>query len=68
MIIMASDIFNNKKWQAEEDARTLAKYQEIIGDPKRKSAAVKAANSMATDLAKRANALKLAAGGRIKKK
>lgn len=30
-----------KKWQAEEDARTLARYYEITGDPKRKAAAIR---------------------------
>lgn len=33
------------KWRAEEDARTLSRYQEIMSDAKRKAAAGKALNS-----------------------
>ena len=60
--------FNEKMWQAEEDARTLARYQEIMQDNKRKNAAIKAAKTQAADLTKRANAMQMAAGGKIKKK
>jgi hypothetical protein len=56
-----------KKWQAEEDARTMARYQEIMSDSKRKSAAIKQARTEASALEKRANAMKLAAGGKLKK-
>lgn len=57
-----------KQWQAEDDARTLARYQEIMNDSKRKNAAMKQAKQQAANLEKQANALKLAAGGRIKRK
>lgn len=57
----------DKKWQAESDAETMARYQEIISDSKRKAAAVKAAKEKAADLTKRANAMKFAAGGKLKK-
>ena len=57
-----------KQWQAEEDARTLARYQEIMNDNKRKSAAIKQAKQQASDLEKRANAMKLAAGGKLKRR
>jgi hypothetical protein len=57
-----------REWQAAEDARTLARYQEIMGDSRRKNAAIKQAKSEASALEKRANAMKLAAGGKLKKK
>lgn len=63
-----------QKWQAESDADTMARYQEIISDKARMSRAVKAAKERATDLTKRANAMKSAAsatyknGGRITKR
>lgn len=56
-----------RQWQAEEDARTMARYQEIMSDSKRKSAAMKQAKAEATNLQKRANAMKLASGGKLKK-
>lgn len=56
-----------KKWQAESDARTMAEYQNIITDSKRRSAAIKAAKELAGDLTKRAQVLQKAAGGKIKK-
>lgn len=55
-----------KKWQAEEDARVLARYQEIMNDSKRKSAAIKQAKSEAADLEKRAKTMKMAYGGKLK--
>lgn len=57
-----------KKWQAEEDARTLARYQEIMNDSKRKSAALSQAKKEAANLQKRADAMKYACGGKLKKK
>ena len=53
------------QWQAEEDARTLARYQEIMNDTKRRSAAIKQARIEATDLQKRAEIMKKA-GSRSK--
>lgn len=50
------------RWQAEDDARTMAHYEEIMADKRRKSAAVKAARGMASDLNKRANAMNRVAG------
>lgn len=55
-----------KNWQAQEDARTLARYQEIMNDNKRKSAAIKQAKSEAADLEKKAKAMKMAYGGKLK--
>lgn len=59
--------FNEAKWQAEDDAMTMARYQEIMQDSKRKNAAIKAAKQKASELAKRADAMKMAAGGKMKK-
>ena len=49
------------QWQAESDAQTMARYQEIIGDKARMNRAIKEANKQASDLSKRANAMKSAA-------
>lgn len=56
-----------KEWQIEEDARTLARYQEIMNDNKRKVAAMNKAKKEAENLQKRADAMKLASGGKLKK-
>lgn len=45
------------KWQAEDDARVMATYQEILGDKQRMNRAVKVAKQQAADLTKRANAM-----------
>lgn len=60
-----------RKWQAEDDARTMANYQEILGDKARMQRAVKVAKQQAADLSKRANAMQSVAkttysrGGRM---
>lgn len=46
------------QWQAESDASTMARYQEIISDKARRNRAIKEANKQASDLTKRANAMK----------
>lgn len=58
---------DERRWQAEEDARTMARYQEIMSDSKRKSAAVAQARLEAANLQKRANAMKLASGRKLRK-
>jgi hypothetical protein len=50
------------QWRVEDDARTMAHYEEIMSDPTRKKAAVEAAKSLASDLNKRANAMNRVAG------
>lgn len=62
---------NNKlsqiQWQAEDDARTMARYEEIMADNVRKTRAIKEAKKQAQDLNKRANAMnKVAKGGKRK--
>ena len=64
---MAKISSNELKWQAEEDARTLDRYQEIIGDSGRKNRAIKEATRQANDLEKRLKTMR-AAGSKIKRK
>lgn len=47
----------NEEWRAEEDARTLERYQEIIKDKKRLDAALKVASKTVDNLEARAKAL-----------
>ena len=53
---------DEERWRAEDDARTMAHYEEIMADSARKKAAIGAAKSMASDLNKRANAMNRVAG------
>ena len=53
---------DEERWRAEDDARTMAHYEEIMADSARKKAAIGAAKSMASDLNKRANAMNSVAG------
>ena len=46
------------QWQAEDDARTLARYQEIMADKARTNRAIKEAKKQANDLEKRTNIMK----------
>ena len=64
---MAKISSNELKWQAEEVARTLARYQEIMGDSGRKNRALKEATRQANDLEKRLKTMR-AAGSKIKRK
>lgn len=48
------------QWQAQDDARTLAKYQEIIQDKTRMGRAIKEAKKQSVDLQKRAAAMQRA--------
>jgi len=59
---------DEKRWRAESDAETMARYQEIISDASRKKAAIAAAKTKASELTKKAQAMQFAAGGRLKKK
>lgn len=64
---------SEQQWQAESDAHTMAQYQEILSDKNRMNRAIKVAKQQATDLTKRANAMKSVAntkatGGRISRK
>jgi len=54
---MSKTIKSDLQWQAEDDANTMARYQEIVSDKARMSRAVKAARQQAASLTKRANAM-----------
>lgn len=58
---MDSKTKEEQKWQAESDARTMATYQEILGDKNRMQRAIKVAKQQASDLSKRANAMQTVA-------
>lgn len=55
-----------KKWQAQDDARTLAQAQEIAMDKARMSMATKAANQMAKEAQAHADKLNNVAKGKVK--
>ena len=57
-----------KRWQAESDAETMARYEEIMNDSMRRSAAVKVARQRAEELTKRANAMTKVSQSKPKKK
>ena len=60
-------IKSDLQWQAEDDAITMARYQEIMSDKARLKRATAAARKEAANLTKRANAMSAAAkGGRRK--
>lgn len=59
---------DEKRWQAESDAETMARYEEIMNDNTRRSAAVKVARQRATELTKRANAMTRVAKSKPTKK
>ena len=55
------------QWQAEDDARTMTRYQEIISDKARLKRATTAASKEAANVTHRANAMNAAGkGGRRK--
>lgn len=56
------------QWQAESDASTMARYQEILGDKARMNRAIKVAQQQAKDLTKRANAMQSVARTNTRKK
>lgn len=58
---MAISKRQEQQWQAQDDANTMARYQEIMQDKARMNRAIKEANKQAQDLTKRASAMKSAA-------
>lgn len=53
---------DEKKWRADSDAETMARYEEIMGDAERRRMAISAAKSKAADMNKRAAAMTRVAG------
>jgi hypothetical protein len=62
--VMSAD---EKRWQAESDARTMAQYEEIMQDSARRRAAVAEAKKQASDLNKRAAVMNKVASGKPSK-
>ena len=56
---------DEQNWQAEEDAHTMARYQEIMNDRARMNRAIKVAKGKATELTKRATAMQNVAKTRV---
>lgn len=52
----------DKKWRADSDAETMARYEEIMGDAERRRMAISAAKAKAADMNKRAAAMTRVAG------
>ena len=50
-----------QEWQAQDDAYTMARYQEIMADKNRAARAIKAAKKQAESMNKQADAMKKAA-------
>lgn len=48
---------DEKRWRAESDAETMARYEEIMNDSARRTAAIKVAKTRAAELTSRANAM-----------
>ena len=65
MVKMSND---EKRWRAEADADTMARYEEIMSDSSRRSAAVRIAKKRAADLTKSANAMTKVANSETRKK
>jgi hypothetical protein len=63
--VMSAD---DKRWQAESDARTMAQYEEIMQDSARRRAAVAEAKKQASDLNKRAAVMNKVAGNKSNNK
>lgn len=55
-----------QQWQAESDAQTMARYQEILQDKARMNRAIKEANKQAQELTKRTNAMRSAASTKMR--
>lgn len=68
MTSKTSQTRQEQQWQAEEDARTMARYQEILGDKTRMSRAVKVAKQQASDLNKRVAAMNKVASVKMSKR
>lgn len=57
------------EWRAEDDARIMAQYQELMNDKKRVQRAIKVAEKQANELQKRTNIMKKVANkGKTKPK
>ena len=57
---------DEKRWEAESDARTLARAEEIKNDSKRVKSATQAAKKMSAEAAKEAASMQKVASGKVK--
>lgn len=57
-----------QKWQAQDDAMTMARYQEIMSDRARMQRAIKVAKKQAEDLSKKVATLNAVAKRTTRKK
>ena len=64
---MMAPSIDDKKWEAEQDARTLMESQVISGDKRRLNAAIKAAKRMAKEKAAESKAMNGVAKKKTKK-
>lgn len=64
-ISMTSQKRDELRWQAEDDANTMANYQEIMRDKARMNRAIKVAKSRAADLTKRASTMQSVAKTKV---
>lgn len=58
---------DEKRWQAESDAETMARYEEIMNNSSRKAAAIRVAKTRANELTQRANAMQRVASTKSSK-
>lgn len=65
--ITMATIKEKQDWQAQDDAYTMARYQEIMADKGRANRAIKAARQQATAMQKQADAMKNAAEGSLQR-
>jgi len=65
MIARAAELREQKKWQREDDARTLARAQEITDNKARHNGAIREAKIMAREDAKRVAAMKKVAAKKV---
>lgn len=56
-----------RKYQAQDDAYTMARYQEIMQDKGRAQRAIKVAQAQANNMQKQANAMKAVASTKVKR-
>lgn len=66
MLKAASMSSEEKRWEAESDARTLARAEEIKADSKRVQKASQAAKKMALEASKEAASMQKVASGKVK--
>ena len=62
-----SKVKSEQDWQAESDAETMARYNEILADKARQQRAIAAAKKKAQELMTRVSSMTRAASTKVKK-